>query len=98
MERMTNKEVLEWASEATLRWAKRAYANLYPEWYKTIIISGEIDAYWKAYDKHEKGSNLFLDDPIAELICFRNHYDCPMYKSEFQHMMKVDCEKLVTLS
>jgi hypothetical protein len=69
MDRMTNKEVLEWASESTLRWAKRAYAALYPEWLKTIIISKEVDSYWKEY---EFRTDNYPDDRIAELIRFRN--------------------------
>jgi hypothetical protein len=91
MDRMTDKAVLEWASESTLRWAKRAYATLYPEWMKTIIISREIDAYWKEY---EFRTGDYPDDRIAEIIRFRNRFDRPMYKAEFQHMMRVSRKKL----
>jgi hypothetical protein len=91
MNRMTNKEVLEWASESTLRWAKQAYSELYPEWLKTKIISDDVDANWKTY---EYRTSQYPDDRIAELIRFRNHYDRPMYKSEFQHTLKVDRKKI----
>jgi hypothetical protein len=93
MELMTTKQVLEWASDATLCWAKKAYATMYPIWYNNEIVSPEVNKYWKAYEKHEKG-NVFPDDHIAELIRFHNHYDCPMYEAEFHYMMKVDCKKL----
>jgi hypothetical protein len=64
---------------------------MYPEWLQTIIISKEVDAYWKEY---EFRVDNYPDDRIAELIRFRNRYDRPMYKSEFQYMKRVDRKKM----
>jgi hypothetical protein len=75
------------------RWAQRVYATMYPIWYNNIIVSREVNKYWKAYEKHD-AENAFPDDRIAELIRFRNHYDRPMYPSEFQYMMKMERKKL----
>ncbi len=90
---LSSDRIIGRANNSQIGFAKAQFSILYKKWINKMIISPEVNEFWKRYETDDDKEGIISVDRLGEMIRFYATSKHPMTSDDFDALMRLDRKK-----